>query len=1182
MSKIFRLHGGGSENIEHWQEIPNQLTKDSINSIDDPSGSTAHTQITSIPSPFARMDLVRTAFEYVSSTKKLDAQTIYHRLISDCLDIAEIFFNIEALQDKIEILEWSTGITVSGGEPVIDPLSDLGKLINSANPKHRLLGETLQMYLFQDGNAFNFSDFKHCYLLNYKQGPEMINIIGGTSPATLFFSSANDLGYVDIRFGSEKVFDGNYCPLHQRQSDFILYVFAFRAAFTKFFEKRVSAKAIHFSEAFPDVNTYLDLTFEQLDPGMKDAIREMDENSYTSAFSLLHVKAEGNNAEILGFPVRVKNYGVLPSTEENDFVMNATKSVEGLTPLVLPKEAFNEPLRYAGGVWQSSYCENVPYYDERALADRTLPNQQHIKYPYLTVSDFLQPYLIRLPYAIDKTRFFDGGYEVKQGENDHSYVLPLKKAWFEYFTAADLQGRTSDGKRRIELMQMAGGVKVILRVPIRNNRYIQMSRLYSFNQLQDSIQPASEKENTGIIIDNLFTLAIYPFVRLSPELNPHYRIMLVDRDITIQTKQNNYTLNYYTESRPQDSIKPTAIKYRTSKHQSPGVSTVYYVLEENFDFIEVTHNTSSGLLVPLFQQLPMPSRIFKFAIDFGTSNTHVEYKDSREDITHAFEINEKDVQVATLHVPDETTESHLKNPKLGFDASRLLDIIKEEFVPLQINKNIQYKFPQRTVINDNGSFNPDDSNFALADFNIPFWYLKEDRHYNSEITPNLKWADFKKDRRLERRTRAFLKQLLLMIRNKVLLEGGDLASTEIVWFYPSSMPVFRREFFQNSWNTYYHRYFPGGAKLYKMSESFAPFYYYYHKENVRPHDRPAVNIDIGGGTTDIVIYKSEDPILLSSFRFAANAIFGDGYGSTSSYNGFVQHFEAPIKESLLNTTARQLPEIYDNIKKRNSKSVELIEFFFSLEENKVIRDNKIPISFSKMLTEGSEFKLVFIFFYAAIIYHIAKLMKAKGLEIPEYITFSGNGSKIIRLAGGGGGDLGTLLGFTKVIFEDVYGVGKAPSMEFRLTGNPKEITCKGGLECSDFAKFDTLEKKILTTMTGLDDTQTVPPATLKYTELQKEEVIGAVCSQVTIFIDKFFALDGKFNFYDNFGIGGKNFDAYKEQLKSKIKSDLIDGIREKTDELQGNADVNITETLFFYPLLGAINRLAWFIQKNIQ
>jgi hypothetical protein len=364
-----------------------------------------------------------------------------------------------------------------------------------------------------------------------------------------------------------------------------------------------------------------------------------------------------------------------------------------------------------------------------------------------------------------------------------------------------------------------------------------------------------------------------------------------------------------------------------------------------------------------------------------------------------------------------------------------------------------------------------------------------------------------------------------------------------------------------------------------MSESFAPFYHYYHKENVRPHDRPAVNIDIGGGTTDIVIYQSEDPVLLTSFRFAANSIFGDGYGSTSAANGFIQHFEDKVRESLSNTKAGALTHIYDVIKQKNSKSVELIEFFFSLEENKTIKDNRIPLSFSRMLAEGTEFKLVFIFFYSAIIYHIARLMKARGLAIPEFITFSGNGSKVIRLAGGGN-DLGALIGYTKVIFGEVYGTEQVPQMEFRLTSNPKEITCKGGLECTDISRFESLEQQILVTLAGTDGSTTVPPATLKYTELQNDSVVSAVVGEVSAFIDLFFSLNGRYNYWQYFGIDGKNFGEYKEVLKSRLKSDLIDGIRQKMVDVEGNADVPVTETLFFYPLIGGINRLAYSIQKN--
>jgi hypothetical protein len=155
-----------------------------------------------------------------------------------------------------------------------------------------------------------------------------------------------------------------------------------------------------------------------------------------------------------------------------------------------------------------------------------------------------------------------------------------------------------------------------------------------------------------------------------------------------------------------------------------------------------------------------------------------------------------------------------------------------------------------------------------------------------------------------------------------------------------------------------------------------------------------------------------------------------------------------------------------------------------------------------------------------------------------------------------------------------------PAIEFRLTDTPKEITCRGGLECTNFGRFEMLEEKILTTLTGIDAVQTVPPATLFYTDLQKEEVITAVVNEVNSFIDLFFGLNSKFNYYQYFGIDGKGFAEYRDLLKTRTKSDLIDGIRQKLAEVEGHADVNVTETLFFYPLVGAINRLAYYIQKN--
>ncbi|MBC9934185.1 hypothetical protein [Chitinophaga qingshengii] len=1167
MSKIFRLHSGAGENVEHWQPAPGHLSDNFINSIEDPAGSSAHTQITSIPSPFARMDLVRTAFRYVAGRKEPDGVTIYHRMLSDCLDIAEIFFNIDALRDKIEILEWNAGITSNGGELSVDPDSELGRLLHSVNPKHRLLGETLKMYLFQDQKAFNFAGLKHCYLLNYKQGPEMINIIGGTSPATLFFSSANDLSYVDIRFGNDRVFDSQYCPLHKRGKEFVTFFFQLRAAFPGF------------SDKFPDINNYMDQCFELLDDTLKDKIRALQPGSYDSSYNRIAVNTEGNNVEILGQPLRAKNYSAGANEEDNDFIIAATKPVSGSLPCVLPHEPFNEPLQYAGGVWQHNYHEQVPAYDARPLSERTLPNQSHVKYPYLTVSDLLEPYLIKVPYPLDTDRFFDGNYECTLSpKKDFGFILPLKKQFFEYFSIRDLQGVVGDGRKMIQMTDLPGGIKVTLRIPIRHNRYIQFSRLYASNRFQDTVPPVEGKDNKGIVIDHQITMAIYPFIRLNDGVDPHYRVMMVDRDVAALTKHHQYSLAFYHENNAAASLKIADVRRRSDKHQEAGVSSTYYILEENFDFAEVTNSLAKGLVIPLFKPQPVASKTFKFAVDFGTTNTHIEYKSGTGE-ARAFDISEKDVQVGTLHAPTKATEEALMNPVYSFGANKLALIVNEEFLPLVVGQHTQYKFPQRTAVNDNGIFNPEESNYALGDFNIPFWYLREDPKGAYTITPNLKWVDFRHDKRFEKRAKGFLKQLLLMMRNKVLLNGGDLAATDIVWFYPASMPQYRRNFLHAAWQKYYQRYFGNQPRLYRMSESFAPFYYYYHKENVRPHDRPAVSIDIGGGTTDIVVYKSEKPVLLTSFRYGANALFGDGYGNTSQFNGFVQHYEQPIHEALSVTQAQKLTQVYQKLKQTNSSSLELIEFFFSLEDNQLIRDHRISLSFSQMLEQHQEFKLVFILFYASIIYHVARLMKVKGLEIPEYITFSGNGSKVVKLASSGD-NLSTLLAYTKMIFADVYEVEAAPQMEYRFFKSPKEITCKGGLECKDYQQFEQLENEIRTVLIGKDHTSTVPETTLHYSGLENGNVVSDVATEVGSFINRFFDWHARFNYYNHFGISPRRFEEYKELLHTKIRVDLISGIKEKLEEVDDNVHINIEETLFFYPLIGGINRLANKIQTD--
>ena len=100
--------------------------------------------------------------------------------------------------------------------------------------------------------------------------------------------------------------------------------------------------------------------------------------------------------------------------ENSDFVIKSSKYIVGHKPLVLQNN-FSQKLNYTDKSvhWNSSTA--VPYFDkETDINNRTLPGQLD-KYPYLTVSDFLQPQIIRLVYPINKDRFWSGNIRFETG-----------------------------------------------------------------------------------------------------------------------------------------------------------------------------------------------------------------------------------------------------------------------------------------------------------------------------------------------------------------------------------------------------------------------------------------------------------------------------------------------------------------------------------------------------------------------------------------------------------------------------------------------------------------------------------------------------------------------------------------------------------------------------------------------
>ena len=118
MGHIFRLKRAGAvatkTTIVGWSNsTATTYNHGYVDGISD--ATTTQNEITSIPSPFARIELVKEAFGKiipgtlnqmsVDDVKSLlSGNTIYHKMVSDTLDVAKYFFHIQPCKIRLTLL----------------------------------------------------------------------------------------------------------------------------------------------------------------------------------------------------------------------------------------------------------------------------------------------------------------------------------------------------------------------------------------------------------------------------------------------------------------------------------------------------------------------------------------------------------------------------------------------------------------------------------------------------------------------------------------------------------------------------------------------------------------------------------------------------------------------------------------------------------------------------------------------------------------------------------------------------------------------------------------------------------------------------------------------------------------------------------------------------------------------
>ena len=1085
MGKVFRLHEGQSGT--GWF-ISSPVTNDQLKTILTEGSELA----SSIPTPFARIDLFKTAFKWVTDNG-IDGITAYHKLVSESFDIAELFFLNTKYKHKIKIVSWS-------------PQERLNYLKENGTNKHQRFAETLKVFWNQDGDvkAFGFDRMnKFHFVLNQAN-----EVIGGTSPSTLFFSAPDAATNCNDIFSSHHQLFHSISPLKFRDPRFIKYIYTLQ-------------KQPNFATYFPEVYAYLERAKDELSQNLRIEVSNIPEEKIKDYPSCFNNQNPNDVCEVSGIILRTAQGNLSDIEEESDFVIKPEIASISPLPLVLPNDRFTGKWTYTtkGNIWDENTI--LPKIENRNPI--VLPIQEN-EYPWLTIDDFLEEKLISLDYKIDNTNFASTGYI--------NCLLPLKPLFFKYFDPKKLN-------EKLEIKELAGGgIQYNLKIPVRKGEIV-FKKIYHSND----------------IIKSDFHLAIFPFVKIE---NGEYFIGL--NDFEYKTK-NSYSIETYYEGKSNPSLNSVNKHLSELTHERSN-----YVKSGNFDVIRVSTNNIGGIIIPIFNSVTSHNQL-SFAVDFGTTNTHIEYK-VNQNASKAYDLQHNSSIWQTIFSGENTDPIQIAREKL-FDKI---------ITPHEIGNNSKIKFPVRTSITYNNTVDFNKNIDLFLHINNYLLFGKSDIPNYLKVKNNIKWSNYdaEEDKII---VEQYIEYLLKIIFYKTLIENGDINNVKIFWFYPVSMAQYELNVLANKWELCYKKVFKADNienLLISMPESTAPFMYY-----KSTHPGLSLSIDIGGGSSDIALFNNAgiEPEFISSFRFAGNSIFGDGFedsplAGNSDNNGFVFSYKDVARTYIQSASELDpaLIKIYDDIIINSKKSSDFSDLLFNLEENQ-----NIVFNYTSALQANQKLKLPILIFYGAISFYAAKLLKKSGAQIPQNILLSGSASKSIKILCPK--NLTPVTNFVKFILEKVNNSSAPINFQVTLSQYPKEITCKGAL--SSGINSSIIDNKIIYWPGGNNEKDFIGKISennglvldsLTYLEiLNNNEYKIQIKNSILEFFDVIDLYVNQNNLDSSFGISNDAFLKFRSIRELNLLNYLEYGIK-SSNKREGQ---KIEETLFFFPLIGLLNSLSF-------
>lgn len=1128
MAYVFRIHearqAGHAQptpaaNVHDWSNTAH-ISGTLLNNIS--LGAASNNMGASIPSLFARLYLFEGVFQALvgKPLNDLTMRNVNTTLISDCFDLLEFLYQ-HGNDSHLIVRHWNAN-------------NQITYLSNDGDSKHADLAKVLNDELNVNPN------FQDIYLFYWKSAnaqtltPEEI-LIGGTSPFTLVFTSPNwkrrmaEKGLSFRRLDGSKMFsETEIRPLVHRDPKFKDMIYSLYMAFQPVLAQQSWSFEQYLYTSWDSEVKSQDI----LDMGGKPHMfcakypNVRDENGATVVACQLPISYERIAPTASGYKIRATT---------NRY---ATYQADGATinlsvPLVLNANGIPGVTYVGQSVWNASTCViNEAETRGKALHNRVLPGGMGVKYPYLIWSDFLEDKILKVSYKLDQRKF------ITAYNGDSQFILPLKKDFFNFFNISDINSIVSTvggvQKKLVEIKIEKEKVEVTLNIPIAYQK--------------STIELKKEYRKDDIVTDTDFMLAFFPFYKVidKPALNM-YSVMSC----------GDIQLRFYNQISVSTMINCNSME-RTAQGKVIK-QTKYHKINSSFDFVEVGCGNVKGLVIPMMEEIDIQkaTQNYSFAVDLGTTNTYIAYKTNHAPIPNTFEITNEDIQTVFLNSPDYV--------RVG-DHLIMGEYYDREFVPTQIHRKASVSYPTRTATCETPNFET-----SQADLfgNVSIGYNMLNEKVTIGVVPyiyktDLKWALEKNPAAVHYldRVKNFCMETLWLLKNKSLLNGGS-DDFEVFLTFPETMKIPTRNLFINQcWQwakaqLQLNCTFKHGANV---SESIAP----YNMLAPQIGGQSLLNIDIGGGTSDL-LFVSKDPVgsivgaYYSSTLFAADDLWGDGLNvgvPQEIKNGFYTY----IKEQIDQNQAAYPPEVLSSLKALvtlTNSSTDAMGFLF--------KHDSIFSTSTLITSEPRLYSIIFIH-YAALMYHVSRLIKKLGISIPEHLSFTGMGSRYINLISNDAADVMLL---SELLLKKYTGLPSPAKFNVYMVKEAKEITAKGALLGDTLLPNFQIPPDILKEVVdyGYDTTSSLVYGDVAKVET-RDSVRDSVIAEYNRFIDSLNDKDFANFLYSRFGLSipKELFDDLKT-LAASSYTDVCAGISSQ------HYGLDVKETLFFWPLKIALSKL---------